>query len=684
MLRLLCSAGGLPWSRDETSLQIAPVTFDAATPEIWGPLLHGGRVVLVPGRRVALARLGALLAEQRVTTLLLTAGLFHEVADACPQALRPLRRLFAGGDVVSPDHARKALACHPRLTLLDSYGPTECTTFTTARAFRSSREVTAAVSIGRPIANTRVLVLDSRQHPVAPGTPGELYAGGDGLARGYHLRPGLTATRFVPNPVNDEPGERLYRSGDLVRHLADGNLDFLGRVDRQVKLRGFRVEPGEVEAALRAHPEVRQAVVVLRRDLPAGPALVAYVVPQSGGDVENTELQAFLARQLPEHLRPQVVVVLPALPLTVQGKVDRASLPVPEAAAPAPFEPPRSAAEKALAEIFAELLGHQPIGARDRFFALGGHSLLALRLLARLRQRCGRELPLSALFEDDSVAGLAARLRTRPIATSPLVALGHHGNGYRPRQRPLFLVHPAGGHVLCYQPLARQLGATLPLWGFQSDGSATSVEQLAEVYLQALRHAQPAGPYRLGGWSMGGLVAFEMARRLPDEVELLVLIDPPEPLRTPAPDLDTATQLALFGRDLAGLRSWTAAPAALPALSLGRHETPETALPRLLDEAQKRGLVDPQLTTSEALDLLRRFQANHQAAGRYLPGHAGAPTLLLRSAEHGSTTAWRHHLSAELEVVNLPGDHYAVTTEAGARFVAEVLRSRVGERDEAS
>ncbi|HSF39893.1 MAG TPA: amino acid adenylation domain-containing protein, partial [Thermoanaerobaculia bacterium] len=427
VVRLVRGADYADLGPEQVFLQLAPAAFDAATLEIWGPLLNGGRLALPPPGPPSLDALETAIARHGVTTLWLTAGLFHEVVESRIEALRPVRQLLAGGDVLSPEAVNRVLAELPGCALINGYGPTENTTFTCCHRVREPVPPGGSVPIGRPIANTRVHVLDRRLQPVPPGVPGELFAGGDGLARGYLRRPELTAERFVPSPFagrGDEPGARLYRTGDRVRRLPDGTLEFLGRIDDQVKIRGFRVEPGEVEAALAAHEAVTAAAVLIREAASGSRSLAAYVALSGPAD-----LRSWLKDRLPAYMVPASIAVLPSLPLNTNGKVDRRALA--RLAAPEASEggsaPPRTPTEELLAGIWAGLLGVGRVGAEDDFFALGGHSLLALRLASRLGETFGAEVPLVEVFESPTLAALAAavdRARgTGAEAAGPIVAV---------------------------------------------------------------------------------------------------------------------------------------------------------------------------------------------------------------------------------------------------------------------
>ncbi|HEY2292550.1 MAG TPA: amino acid adenylation domain-containing protein, partial [Thermoanaerobaculia bacterium] len=421
VVRLVRGTGYARFGPDEVFLQLAPAAFDAATFEIWGALLNGGRLVLPPGSgALSLGELAAAVEGEGVTTLWLTAGLFHFVVASRPEALRGVSQLLAGGDVLSAEHVRGALAALPGVTLINGYGPTESTTFTACHALTDADAVGETVPIGRPIANTTVHLLDGGLRPVPAGVPGELYAGGDGLARGYRGRPDLTAERFVPDPFAAAPGARLYRTGDLARWRPDGALDFLGRGDQQVKIRGHRVEPGEVEAALRGHRQVAEAAVVAR-EAADGKALIAYVVPREGEDLP-ADLREHLRAVLPEPMLPARLIPLAALPLTANGKLDRRALarePLPEETAGEGLTPPRTPLEERLAAIWREVLGVERIGVHDDFLALGGHSLLAVRVLSRVQEALGIAVPMRDFFAAPTVAGLAARLEAGETEAPP-------------------------------------------------------------------------------------------------------------------------------------------------------------------------------------------------------------------------------------------------------------------------
>ncbi|MFE9062442.1 non-ribosomal peptide synthase/polyketide synthase [Streptomyces violaceusniger] len=385
----------------------SPQAFDASTYELWVPLLRGGRAVLAPAGDVDADTVRRAIAEHGVSGLWLTAGLFRLLAQEAPEALRGAREVWTGGEAVPPGAVRRVLTACPELTVVDGYGPTETTTFATRRPFRAGEALPRSLPIGRPLDNTRTYVLDGALQPQPPGIPGELYIAGAGVARGYHGRPGATAERYVADPFGP-PGSRMYRTGDIVAWTDDGELRFQGRADDQLKVRGFRIEPGEIEAALARHEAVAQAVVTLAR-VGDRTLLTGYAVPVHGAEVPGAgELRAFLGGLLPDYMVPSAFVALDALPLTRNGKVDRRKLPAPDpaAAGTAGYVAPRTDAERTLAEIWGTLLGRDRIGAEDNFFHLGGDSILSIQVASRARQ-AGLALTPRELFRHPTIASLA-------------------------------------------------------------------------------------------------------------------------------------------------------------------------------------------------------------------------------------------------------------------------------------
>ncbi|RKH55730.1 non-ribosomal peptide synthetase, partial [Corallococcus llansteffanensis] len=470
--RLVLGNDFMRFGADEVWSQLAPVAFDASTLEVWGALLHGAKLVLAPPHTLALDEVGALLKQEGITALWLTAALYEQMALHQAEALALTSQVLTGGDVLPVQRLREHVArLKPGMVLVAAYGPTENTTFSTTHALRQGSELEASVPIGRPIGNSSAYVLDAHGALTGIGIPGELYVGGEGIAWGYLNRPELTAERFVPHGFSTEPGARLYRTGDKARWKEDGTLEFLGRTDFQVKVRGFRIELGEVEAALTLHASVAEAVVVVRV-VGADKQLVGYVVAKAGAPLDAMELKAHLRQRLPEYMVPAVFMVLDALPVSANGKVDRRALPQPEAPrSEQEYEAPRTEVEAKLAAIWAEVLRVPRLGVHDNFFEMGGHSLLATQVVSRVRTELGAELPLRALFEAPTVEALARRLEqaSRPNLLAMEATEGEHA---RPlsfaQQRLWFIDQLEPGSPLYHVPLAVRLEGVLEVPALQS------------------------------------------------------------------------------------------------------------------------------------------------------------------------------------------------------------------------
>jgi amino acid adenylation domain-containing protein len=532
--RLVVNSDYASLTPDDVVAQASNSSFDAATFEIWGALLNGARLAVVRKDAALSPRdLAAEIGRHRISAVFLTTALFNLAAREFPAAFKSLRHLLFGGETVDPKCVAEILRHGPPERLLHVYGPTETTTFASWYRVNSVADEAATVPIGRPIANTEIYLLDRYLNPVPIGVVGEIYIGGDGLAQGYLNHPGLTAEKFIRHPFSDDPQARLYKSGDLGRYLADGNIEFLGRVDDQIKIRGFRVEPGEIENVLGQNAAVRQALVMVREDSPAGKYLVAYVVPSREPAPTAPELRNFLKQSLPAYMIPAVFVVLERFPLTPNGKVDRQALPLPSEMPPdsqAGYAPPTGVIEQELARIWEELLPVRPIGAEDSFFDLGGHSLLAVQMVRRIEQECGERIPLTTVLAGPTIKHLAEALRKQRIGDDRSLLVKVQSGGAK---RPLFFLHGdfSRGGFYCLS-LARRLGEDRPFYALAPHGlNGTSVpetvEEMAASYLDMIRAVQPEGPYVLGGYCNGGTVAFEIAQQLlrqGQRVELVVLV----------------------------------------------------------------------------------------------------------------------------------------------------------------
>ncbi len=693
IVRLVKNTNYANFSSDEVFLQFAPISFDASTFEIWGSLLNGARLALMTPGAASLDELGCALKRYQVTTLWLTAGLFHLMVDTHLDDLRGLKQLLAGGDVLSAPHVRKVVTELKNCRLINGYGPTENTTFTCCYPVDNPAAINGSVPIGRAISNSYVYVLDQHLNPAPIGIPGELYIGGDGLARGYLNQPELTAAKFITDPFRNGDGTQLYRTGDLVKRRATGELDFLGRIDSQVKVRGYRIELGEVETVLSQHDSVRDAVVIVRADQ-GDKHLAAYVVPRAGTTPTANDLRVFLSERLPSQMVPSLFVLLEELPLSANGKIDRAALAAIKANAGNYAEAqercvqPQDKLELKLQRIWERVLAVSPIGMDDNFFELGGHSLLAVRLFAQIEKSLGRNLPLATLFQAPTIRSLAEVLRKDgwDAPWSSLVLLQGSGN-----RRPFFCVHAAGGNVLEYHALAQLLGSDQPFYGFQAQGldgnqaPHTSIKEMAAHYIREMREVQPAGPYLIGGRSSGGTVAFEMACQLTaegEEIQLLALLDAYPAgyfklLRGSGSYSQRAVRYAkriqTHGqniRELAGLEKLYYLTG---KLKFAPAKTKHKVYRRVFKLYQKVGRRLPQV--------LRNIEElNFAAVKDYVPQvYSGHATLFLasddRTAAFDVEEGWQGLVAGGLEKIHVSGNHLDIVKEPHVRTLAEKLRA---------
>ncbi len=643
-------------------LQFASFSFDAAVYEVAMALCQGASLHLPP-RRTVLAgdALAAMVAEHAITHATLPPAVLATLPD--DETLSSVRVMVLAGDVLTGAVARRWSAGR---RLLNAYGPTEATVWSTVQEVRA--DDAGEPAIGRPIPNTRVYLLDARGEPVPVGVAGELYIGGAGVARGYLNRPELTAERFVADPFG---GGRMYRTGDLGRWLPNGTIDFLGRADFQVKVRGFRIEPGEIEARLASHPGVRDAVVTVRADASGGRRLVAYFA----GDASVEVMRAHLADHLPEHMVPSAFVRLDALPITPNGKIDRRALPAPEAAAheAREYEAPVGETEQALAEIWAEVLGVERVGRHDHFFELGGHSLLAAQAVSRARRVLGAELALADLFTHPTPAALARRLAGGSAEAEPDRAIPVRTGG---AGNPLFVAHEGTGSVAYAQLLRAHLDDGFPVYALPDAPSAgerpRTIEGLAARLVRMIREVQPEGPYRLAGWSLGGLLAYEAATQLlavDEAVELVAMMDTHLPAEMA--DEDGLHDYALLLRVLRmeeGLGE-VAAPVLRELAAAASSMEPEA----LVAWCHAAGVLPAHVTAERVGGMLGRLRANRRALREYVPQPIPAPVHLF-PAEEGPDPGegWRALVPA-LRVTPVPGNHLSMMEAPGAAALGRGL-----------
>jgi thioesterase domain-containing protein/acyl carrier protein len=583
------------------------------------------------------------------------------------------------------------MECAPPKRLLHVYGPTENTTFSSWYLVKEAPEEGETVPIGRPIANSTFYVLGAGMEPAPMGVTGEVYVGGDGLARGYWDRPELSAEKFVPNPFSTDADSRLYRTGDLGRFDRDGNLEFIGRVDHQVKLRGFRLELGEIENLLTRHFGVANALVMLREDVPGDKRLVAYIVPK-GTPPAASELKELLQKELPSYMVPAAFVFMEQFPLTPNEKVDRRALPIPEANRPElkkTFIAPRDSTEQQLAKIWEKVLGVQPIGVADNFFDLGGHSLMAVRLFAQIEKFLNKKLPLATLFRAPTIEGIARIVReeNQTKAWSTIVDIQPKGS-----HPPFFWIHSLGGDggggFFYYRKLADLLGPDQPSFGIRSPQEPFSrIEDMASFYAKEIRKFQPHGPYFLGGFCFGGNVAYEIAQQLTalgEKVGLLVMLESSPP-------------------NVSHKQSWSATAAKYSFENLVENvkgfvsESPEKRLTmlkskgkRLMEKFKKRLGATAKSNESGALNQIldlstypegyvKYAETHWQALTQYQPKPYGGEITLFRAKKQAlsnftHTLGWEALAEDRVHVTVIPGTHESMLQEPNVQIVAAKLR----------
>ncbi|MGB8690508.1 MAG: amino acid adenylation domain-containing protein [Microcoleus sp.] len=702
----------------EVFLQLAPISFDASTLEIWGALLNGAKLAVFPAGSPSLAELGEAIRLYKVTILWLTAGLFHLMVDDRIEDLKGLRQLLAGGDVLSVPHVQKLLREVPNCKLINGYGPTENTTFTCCAAIDSDSQISNSVvgersrtvPIGRAIANTQVYILDRHLQPVPIGVPGELYAGGAGLARGYLNRPDLTAERFIPNPfINKESGlenaenrsvsslipssNRLYKTGDLARYLPDGNIEYLGRTDNQVKIRGFRIEVGEIEAVLAGNPDIAQVAIAVQLDASGNKCLAAYVVKSPGQILAAGTLRSFLQERLPDYMIPAGFAFLDALPLNPNGKVDRRALASQkwQSSSVASKEiiavAPRDKFEFQVTKIWEKVLGINSTGIRDNFFEVGGHSLLGARLLAEIEKVFKKKLPLSAIFQSPTVEQLANILRASEWSSpSPSMVVIQSGDDSSSKKHkpPLFCIHVLGRGLEFYRPLMNYMERSQPVLGLSTQimdeklAPPNRVEDLAAYYIKEMQTFQPQGPYFLLGVSFGGTVAFEMARQLDakgEKVALLGLLDTYGPAAFKnLPEIKPGQQLTKILQ-------------LEPAVFL------EKAIVNLGGRIEKlthgywRNLSKFYRAIGRPLPIyLENFihgELNNQALRHYVGGVYPGRATLFKAVETAILCAvdrelgWGEVITGGIEIYEIPSDHLGMLKEPHVRILGEKLQAAV-------
>ena len=681
----IASAVGL--TADDVVLHTAAFGFSSSIRQIVAPLVRGASVVVASSRerRDPIALLDVVRARG-VTVVDLVPSHWRSVLET--RAL-PVRLLLAASEPLPPDLVRAWFAAAPT-AVCNMYGQTETTGIVATLPLHADRAVPggASVRIGRPIAGAQLYVLDAQLAPAPVGVAGELYVGGDTVARGYLGPSALTAERFVPDPFAPEPGARMYRTGDRCRLCADGSLEFVARGDLQVKIRGHRVEPAEVEAALAAHPEVADAAVVATAITAGETRLVGYAVPHaaaasaSSGAWPWPELLDHLREKLPAYLVPATVLRIDRLPRTASGKLDRAALPAPDSSGSRGFVAPRDSLEHRLATIWRDVLGLPIVGVTDSFFDLGGHSLLAVRLLARIQRELGRRLPLTTLFANQTIAALAAVLRADAAHADDDCLVALQPAGARP---PLFFIPGGAGSALYLYHLAHHLGRDQPLFGLQPrgiDGVAAphaTIEETAAYFLPRIRAAQPRGPYYLAGHSFGGKVALELAQlllRAGERIGALAIFDT-GPWRDG--EWGTGDLVRDMTNYLDAMAEFTGRRSATTYEQLAALDD-DGRLAAIKAELQHIELLPPHVDMTEVRGLLRVLFASIHAAAAYAPALAELRALPVALFSAGSHTEAEHaHQVARwravgpVELVVVPGTHATMLAEPQVAVLAPKL-----------
>jgi surfactin family lipopeptide synthetase A len=655
-------------------LQFAAFSFDASVSEVFMALCSGASLYLgtseelLPG-----SNLTQLIQENEITHITLPPSALAVLPN---KDLPSLQSLIVAGEACGVELVAQWSS---NRRFFNAYGPSECTVCAT---IAECNDPTKKPSIGRPIQNTQVYILDKHLQPVPIGITGEIYIGGVGVTRGYLNRTDLTAEKFITNPFNPELS--LYKTGDLGRYLANGNIEFLGRIDNQVKIRGFRIEPDEVQAVLASHPNVQDAIVIARTDNSHNKRLVAYIVEHQ--EQNSAYYKNYLRELLPDYMVPSDFVHLESLPLTPNGKVDRRALPAPEqmrSQVETNFVLPRDTLELQLAEIWEEVLEVRPVGIKDNFFDLGGHSLLAIKLMSKIEQNLGKNLPLTTLFSAPTVEQLASIIRSNGDSSwSPLVAIQPNGE-----KTPLFYMPGGGGNVIYLYHLARHLGLDRPFYGLQARGldgeqpPHTTIEEIAAYNIQAIKTIQPQGPYLLGGHSFGSFVAFEMALQLEqngEKVHSLLLFDTPAPtsdLKRGNSDVDDASYLVGLAKNIERFSGYNVSISHSDLEQLSSTEQLNYVLERL----KMVNILPAEAKLKQLRGLLQVFKANDQT--KYLPQsiypHQITVFRALDNHDFGNspTMGWEKLSSVPVETYSVPGDHISMMTEPHVQAAAEKLKA---------
>ncbi|MCP4158421.1 MAG: amino acid adenylation domain-containing protein, partial [bacterium] len=701
----------------DRTLQFAPLNVDASLEQVLPALIAGAAVVIRGGDVWTVEEFGRMVREHKITIADIPPVYLHELLLHWSRARQTpgqdlknqLRMVIVGGEAIAVETvALWRNSPLKSIRLVNAYGPTETTI--TATVFDITENswqpgFSKNIPIGRPLEGTTAYILDRDGNPVPEGVHGELYIGGIRVAPGYLNNPELTAARFVNDKFHESQIQplTLYKTGDLVRYIpgTGGQIEFLGRIDRQIKIRGFRVELGEIEALLLQHDDVKACVVETCRSSDGDVGLVAYVVPENKTLTADT-LERYLGEKLPRHMASLSYVMLEKFPLTPGGVVDRRALPAPgQKTSGESGAAPRNRLEEKLVPIWANVLGLPVVGIYDNFFEMGGHSILALRLIAAIQRELEIELPLSALIRTPNIAALATMIRRSTEQADGLTAAGKEGTlvplqpgGQLP---PFFFFHPVGGNVLSYMELVRHLGDSRPIYGLQFPGLAGeeqpgSIEAMASRYIKAIRKIQPEGPYHLVGWSMGGVIAYETAQQLKhagEKTALLALVESYTPDIVKCAENNHIKENNLekcgvdcllmesFFRDLFGMML-----PQMPELVLQYDTKPEELFNRLPELAKSTGSIPlEEMDSKEVRRLFEIFKLNSHALDTYTPKPYNGVTLLFGARDESGKNSsrepakgWKKNAVGGLSIRNIPGNHYTILREPNVKLLVKEIK----------
>jgi amino acid adenylation domain-containing protein len=680
---------------NEVILSTGSTSFDATTFEYWAALLNGGELVLCSEQTLLNGHLlKETIDKRKVNMMWFTSGLLNQWIDLDIKIFADLKTILAGGEKLSEQHIEKLRNTYPSLEIVNGYGPTENTTFSLTYTITENK-IGQSIPIGRPLSNRTAYVLNPQQQLCAVGVIGELYVGGDGVARGYLNQPDLTVEKFLPDPFSQEPRSRMYRTGDLARSLPDGNIEYHGRMDDQVKIRGYRIEPAEIEFVLKQNPGIQQAVVIVSEEQELDKRLIAYVVPE--GEFNKEKLVGFLQSKLPSYMVPREFVQLSRLPLTANGKVDKKALPAPGTVSTSGIRKirvPETEQQKLMAEIWINALGIKQLSIDDNFFEMGGHSLIAVKVMRKIEEKTGNRLPITALFEAPTVEKLSLMLEQegKVFSWKSLVPIKPEGN-----KPPLYIVHGSGLTVLVFRSLAMGLDPDQPVYGLQARGlngidePFDSMEDIAAFYIQEILEQNPEGPYSLAGYSFGGIVAFEMAKQLKakgKEVNMLAIFD------TNADNSVYLDQRSVkwrkkFFRQFPKFKFFIQSFLKNPVGTI--HYQYLFVKHKVMHLLAATGLVKKEVDDDDSLEHADKINEHHSIAFRkYIMGPYNGTIDLFRVKnrlyylDDPTYLGWKPYALKGLNIHEISGDHKTFLLTPNVQELSRMMREIINERNEES